>query len=376
MVVKNLLVVGVIAGLASAASAAEQGTAAWKTGGLLRVDASQSTTSTKAGDASKVSEKESKIYLKKAQFKLMGDHGGHTLTFKANWEDGMGKLDTAMISHKFGDQLTMHAGKFAVLAQSWENSYDSSDRYLESWTLGLAPEDSVGVQLDYAIDASNLLSLQVMNGQKSNDTETFSDEGGLSTAIQYTGKFADGMAQPKITYTMVKPSGTKRNAPAKNAGESDADYATRVAAESQYSRGNGLSTQLGVGVKVATAGVDADLEYNMVTQNKLKALGSASSDGLKDTTNSSIIVHLAYAVTPETKPFLKVTMDGAKFGADEGAGDINAMGVALGAEHMLDKTCRLHAVYTMGNATVKKTAAGKDTKINDTGIVFGLTSTM
>ncbi len=62
MIVKNLLVVGVVAGFATAASAADE-KANWSVSGKVRMDAVQSSTDTTEGSAPKTTAKSSEIKL-------------------------------------------------------------------------------------------------------------------------------------------------------------------------------------------------------------------------------------------------------------------------------------------------------------------------
>jgi hypothetical protein len=75
----------------------------------------------------------------------------------------------------------------------------------------------------------------------------------------------------------------------------------------------------------------------------------------------------------------KFTSDSHKLGADKDLGDMSQTQMALGAEHRLDGNCRLHAVYSTGNATSKGTSTDGtdgDIKVSANTINFGLTAAM
>ena len=146
MIVRNLLVVSVMTGMASAA-AAENAKANWAISGKIRMDSTQSTSETTAGTlaATKTTAKSSKIALKRAQFSLIGTEGADTMELKyyLNSND----LDTATISHKFSDMVTLTFGHMGLSAQSWENDYSSTDQYVYSGAYSMAPDNANGVHL-------------------------------------------------------------------------------------------------------------------------------------------------------------------------------------------------------------------------------------
>ncbi len=372
MIVKNLLVVGVVAGFASAA-VAQDSKGSWSVGGRVRVDATQSTTEFKPNGGEKSTGKESEVTLNRAQFTLNGARDGHgiAITYYANSNE----LYSAVISHKFSDMITAHFGKMKVLALGVENSYEEIDTYITSMAGKAAPMNSTGARFDFGFGDHNV-SLQLVEGLRSWSTKmgdgagnsiasdsTFSPRGGLTSALQYRGSLNNGMIKPVVTYTQVRSSSTKGDAtetetlggvPETNKGTSN--YA------------NGLATMLGVGAQISTAGAVIDLEYDSITNPKQK-----DSDA-KDVKASSVVAQVKYAVGSST-PFLKVTSDSKKFGGDEDAGDESAMNLAVGVEHNLDASCRLHAVY-MSKALTMKNLAGKDNKHTTTGFNFGVTASM
>jgi hypothetical protein len=357
MIVKNLMAVGMIAAVATAASAADGGN--WKMGGKIRMDAVQTRTEKKVGNADKTTTNASEIMLKRAQFNLTGNRDGDEMAIKYYAESNT--LDTATITHKFADNINVAFGKMSVLAQSWENDYSSTDQYLTSMAGNMAPDNSVGGQLNANFGDHNV-SLQVVQGISSFSTTstnattgketttmtTFDKNGGLTSALQYRGEF-NKMIRPLATYTMVKTSGTK--------GSDGGNY------------GNGYQNQMGLGVQVETSGLVADLEYDSVKQNKLK-----DNEASKDATYNSMILQAKYAVGMTT-PFLKITSDASKLGADNGIGDDTWMNFAIGAEHKLDANCRLHAVYMSKASTVKLTS-DTNTKTNVAGFNLGVTAQM
>jgi hypothetical protein len=367
MIVKNLLAVGVIATTATVASAADEAMANWKVGGKIRMDAVQSTTEVKAGDADKTTSKSSELVLNRAQFTLTGDKGGDKMFFKIYaHKTGSDMLDTATITHRFADNITVDFGKMGVLAQSWENDYSSTDQYLMSWAGTMAPSNANAVQLNANFGDHNV-SVQAAQGIKSVDstdatgavtTTTLNNGGGLTAGLQYKGEI-NKMIRPIVTYTSVKTSGTKPS----TGGD--------------YTYGNGYQTQLGLGVQVETAGLVADLEYDSVKTHKMKWVGTGTeptATAKKDSDTTSIVVQAKYAIGMTT-PFLKITSNATKNGADEGVSDKTGMGLLLGVEHMLDTHCRLHAAY-MSDASSTKLAASKTSKSTMTGFNLGVTASM
>jgi hypothetical protein len=349
MIVKNLLVVGVVAGFASAA-AAQDSKGSWSVGGKVRVDAQQSTTETEFGGV-KATSKSSMVGLNRAQFTLNGARDGHglALTYHADSNE----LYTAVINHKFSDMITAHFGKMRVLSQSVENSYEEIDQYLWSWAKMHAPANSTGVRVDLAFAADHAVSIQAVEGVakigEGEDALEFERNGGLTTALQYRGNLSNGMVKPIVTYTQVRTSARKSGT---------VDYS------------NGYMNQLGLGAQISVANAAVDLEYDSGTMLKDKADKDA-----KDATMTSIVAQVKYPVGATT-PFLKVTSDTMKMGADKGVGDQTGMNLALGVEHALDASCRLHAVYTSQAGTTEAGEGAKDTKMTTTGFNFGITASM
>ncbi|MCX6119346.1 MAG: hypothetical protein NT027_17545 [Proteobacteria bacterium] len=361
MIVKNLMAVGIIASVATVAAAADEAKANWGIKGLVRMDAVQSTTETKVGDADKSTAKSSEVMLKHGDMTLTGDRGGDTMKIKFHAESGFALLDTATITHKFTDTVNVAFGKMSVLAQSWENDYDSSDQYIWSWAGQATPSNADGAQVNANFGDHNV-SLQVVQGVKSITSSTtnattgkvtktavtFNDGGSLTAALQYKGDI-NKMIKPILTYTSVKTSGTK--------GSDGANY------------GNGYQTQMGLGVQVLVADLTADLEYDTVKNHKVKDVTSA-----KDNDIASMILQAKYAIGMTT-PFLKVVSETHKFGAEKNVGDLSGMQLALGAEHKLDENCRLHGLYMMSSKS-EKIAGEKTTKTNMAGFNFGVTASM
>lgn len=357
MIVKNLLVVGVVAGFASAA-AAQDSKGSWTVGGKVRVDAKQSTEETKPNGGEKSTEKTSEVSLNRAQFTLTGARDGHGLEITYYAEKN--ELYSATISHKFSDMITAHFGKMRVLAQSVENSYDSIDHYITSLAEVHAPENSVGARFDFAFAGDHSLRVQAVEGvQDVLGVTDFKPRGGLTTALQYRGNLNNGMVKPIVTYTQVRTTSTKGYIVNEETGED------QVA----LNYGNGYQTQLGVGAQMSFSGASVDLEYDSITMHKKKDV-----DGDKDTTMTAVVAQVKYPVGATT-PFVKVISDTSKEGKDKGEGDEAGMDLALGVEHALDSSCRLHAVYT-SQATTTKNAAGKDDKVTTTGFNFGVTASM
>ena len=354
MIVKNLLVVGVVAGFASAA-VAQDSKGSWSVGGRVRVDAHQSTKETKPVSGDKTTEKMSEVSLNRAQFTLNGARDGHGLALTYDAFNSVSETDglfTAVISHKFSDMITAHFGRMRVLAQSVENSYEEMDQYLWSEAHMYAPANSDGVRVDLAFAADHTVSIQAVEGLSKTgegaQTLDFESNGGLTTALQYRGNLNNGMIKPIVTYTQVRTS-------ARKSGEVD------------YS--NGYMNQLGLGAQMSFSGAAVDLEYDSGTMLKDKADKDA-----KDVTMTSIVAQVKYPVGATT-PFLKVTSDTTKHGLDKGEDDVAGMNLALGVEHALDTSCRLHALY-YSKASGTKDDAGKEEKVTTTGFNFGLTASM
>jgi hypothetical protein len=346
MIVKNLLVVGVVAGFASAA-AAQDSKGSWTVGGRVRVDAVQTSTE-EDGEDGKSTSKASTVGLNRAQFTLNGSRDGHglALTYYADSNE----LYTAVISHKFSDMITAHFGRMRVLAQSVENSYDEIDSYIKSMAKDHAPENSEGVRLDFGFAGDHAVSIQAVEGMsKDKAGNEFEKNGGLTTALQYRGNLNNGMVKPIVTYTQVRTTARKSGA---------------------VDRSNGYMNQLGLGAQMSFSGAAVDLEYDSGTMLKDKAV-----TGAKDVTLTSLVAQVKYPVGATT-PFLKLASETMKFGAEKGVNDWTGMKLALGVEHALDASCRLHAVYTSDATTTEAGEGNKDGKDTTTGFNFGVTASM
>ncbi len=350
MIVKNLLVVGVVAGFATAAAAAEEGKSNFKVGAKVRMDNVQSTTETTNAGSAKTTEKSSAISLNRAQFDLTGTHGSDTLYVKYYAESNY--LRTATVTHKFSDMISATFGKMQMLAQSYETDYSSTDMYLYSAAnmVGIKGTDSSGAKIGLSF-GDHSLAIQALQGLSTVEDATFKSSGGLTTAIQYRGNI-NNMIRPLISYTMVRTSGSTTTADSKTA----ANY------------GDGYQTQMGAGVQVDAAGATVDLELDTVKNHKQK--GSTG----KDSNVQSIIAQVKYPVGMTT-PFIKFVSDSAKYGAAQDVGDMARTAMAVGVEHKLDSSCRLHAVYTSDNSTTKAGTAG-DNKVAETGFNIGVTAAM
>ena len=126
---------------------------------------------------------------------------------------------------------------------------------------------------------------------------------------------------------------------------------------------------MGVGAQGSFSGANVALEYDTVKFHKQKDVA-----GDKDSDITSMIAHVSYPVG-KTSPFLKVVSETWKMGAKDDIGDMKAMNLSLGVEHVLDDSCRLHAVY-MNNAMTEKNENKKDDKETMTGFNFGVTASM
>jgi hypothetical protein len=360
MIVKNLLVVGVMAGLATAA-AAEDSKANWKVSGKVRMDSAQSTAVTTAADAAgtKTTEKTSEITLNRAQFGLTGTEGADTLDLSFYAHNST--LNTATIAHKFSDMVTLTMGRMGLLAQSWENDYSSTDQYIYSMAGGKAPDNANGVQLglkfgDHSVDVQALQGVNTVG--EDDDKITFAQGGGLSTAIQFRSEI-NKMIRPLISYTMVKTSSA---------------LGTKGTANDKVNFGNGYQTQLGAGVQVEAGGATVDLEYDTVTLMKQKAaVAGEDTSTYKDEKITAIVFQAKYPVGMTT-PFIKVISNSDKMGQTGNIGDVTGTNMALGVEHKIDHV-RFHAVYTMDSTSEKATTA-YNKKVATSGFNLGVTAAM
>ncbi|MCX6123936.1 MAG: hypothetical protein NTV34_04195 [Proteobacteria bacterium] len=375
MIVKNLLAVGIIATAATVASAADESKATWKVGGKLRMDAVQTTTETKPATGDKSTTKSSGLLPKRAAFTLTGEsNGGQDTMFMEYYAYNnttnelagttMNTLNNAWIRHRLADNITASGGLINSLAQSWEFDYDAADLYLTSYTYGLAPDPTTGVQVNANFGDHNI-AFQIMQGQRTTgkgaEMVRYNEGGGLTAALQYRGEI-NKMIRPLVTYTNVKTSGSKMT----NA---------KGVVDTNYSRSSGYQTQMGLGVQVDTSGLVADIEYDAVKTMKMKweAAGTEPTTN-KDSDTTSIILQAKYAIGMTT-PFLKFTSNATKNGQEGGASDMTGTGLAIGAEHMLDSVCRAHVVYTAQNDSEKEDATNT-TKTTTTSINFGFTAAM
>jgi hypothetical protein len=370
MIVKNLLVVGVVAGFASAALA-EDAKGSWSVSGRVRVDAEQSTKEEKPAVGDKTTTKESTVSLNRAQFTLSGSRGSDSvgITYYADNNE----LYSAVVSHKFSDMVTAHFGKMKVLALGVENSYDEIDHYLMSLAGEHAPMNSTGARIDLGFGDHNI-SIQavegvsgtfgeeeeITDGGTQTPTISFGKSGGLTTALQYRGEI-NKMIKPVVTYTQVRPTSSKGTVDRLVGDDSTANY------------GDGFMTQIGVGAQVSTAGAVIDLEYDTVKMHKQKGVTGAAAATNKDADMSSLVAQVKYTVGSST-PFLKLTSDTMKKGQEKDEGDMTGMNLALGVEHALDSSCRLHAVYTSMAKSTKSNS--KDDKETTAGFNFGVTASM
>jgi hypothetical protein len=355
MIVKNLLVVGAVATMASAA-AAQESKANIKVGAKIRVDNVQTTEESKPNGADKSTTKTSGINLKRAEINVTGEHGSDSLSIKYYLEGDQPHLRQATITHKFSDMVSATFGRMPLMAGSIENSYDSIDRYFDSMALGHMAGEHNGATVKLSF-GDNHVSLQAVEGVRNISEETsnveFEQKGGLTTGLQYKGDF--GMARPILTYTMVKTASSKSKV-------QDGANATST------NYGNGYKTILGAGVQV-DAGAVIDVEFDSVKEHKPKDV-----DGAKDKNTQSIIAQAKYAIG-DTTPFLKIMHETMKQGAAKDSGDISSLTYGFGAEHKLDAACRLHALVKMANKTTKNNE-GKDDKTNSTEFNLGVTASM
>ena len=346
MIVKNLLVVGVVAGFATAA-AAQDSKGSWSIGGRVRVDNAQKSTETEEGGV-KSTGKESSVKLTRAQFSLTGSKDGHSLAITYYADQNL--LYSAVLSHKFSDMITAHFGRMRVLSQSIENSYDDIDLHIRSLAKDHAPSNADGVRLDFAFSGDHSLSIQAVEGVETTMAGAeFEENGGLTSALQYRGNI-NGMIKPIVSYTQVRTS-------------------SRKSKDGQVDLSNGYQTQIGLGAQISTSGAVIDLEHDTGTMHKAK--GSTG----KDVKMTSTVAQVKYAIDKNT-PFLKIISDATKKGETSDVGDVTSMQYAVGVEHALDDSCRLHAFYMSKADTTEKGPGAKDSKSTATGFNFGVTASM
>jgi hypothetical protein len=109
--------------------------------------------------------------------------------------------------------------------------------------------------------------------------------------------------------------------------------------------------------------------------DQIKIMKQKDSTTEKDQTVQSIIAQVKYPFGATTG-LLKFTSDSHKKGEEKDVGDISQTQMALGAEHKLDGSCRLHAVYSTKNMTTKGSGTGNDTKVAAMTINLGVTASM
>lgn len=363
MIVKNLLLAVGVVGVSTAAAAADASKANWQIGGKIRMDNVQSTdvTTPAASGAKKITSKDSEISLNTAQFTLTGTQGADSMVIKFLADKS--ELDTATISHKFTDMISTTFGKMTLMSQGFEVDYDAIDQYVWSMAGQNAPSNATGARVDLSF-GDHSVAVQAVQGLSTitsgSTTMTFPTGGRMSWALQYRGQIA-GMIRPLFTYTKVSPSSSLGTSVT-------IDGNTKTTVGVRY--GNGYQTQMGVGAQVDIAGATVDVEMDTVTFHKQTIKDTTE----KDSKISSMIVQAKYPFGATTG-LLKFTSDSHKFGATSDVGDITQTQIALGAEHKLDATCRLHAIYSMGNASTKATASESE-KVASNGFNFGVTASM
>ena len=346
MIVKNLLVVGVVAGFATAAAAAEGSKASFKTGAKVRLDNEQWTMEDAPNGGTKTTSKESRIRLHTADFSLTGESGSDSLHIL--YEANTNTLRHAMITHKLSDIATAHFGQIHLLSGSWENSYDTADQYLYSWTNDMMYKDRSGAQVDLSF-GDHKVAVQAVQGETEVGGKMFEENGGLSTSLQYRGNL--GMVRPLISYSQIRTAASRST-------------------DGSMNYGDGYATIMGAGVQADAAGATVDLELDTIKMHKQKSVTAS-----KDSNMQSIVAQVRYPVGANTTPFLKFVSESHKLGAQKDVGDIAGTSFAFGAEHKLDDACRLHAVYISKNMTTKN-AEGKDDKDTHMGFNLGVTAAM
>jgi hypothetical protein len=310
-------------------------------------------------DGPKETTKRSKLDLNVAEIKFVGQlpNGSLDLIYFAH----NNTLDTATITHQIGENLSVVAGKMYLLTQGWESDYDPYDQYIFSLAGNLAPTQAEnGAQINL-IFGDHTFSAQALQGNhllitSDNKEVTFENNGGLSTALQYRGVFYGGI-KPIFTYSLVRTSSSK--------GSDGHNY------------GDGYQSQIGASVQLVYGNMFLDAEW--LTVKKLKFKNEPSADN-KDTDYSSLVFQ-AKSYTSHVTPIFKITLDQMKTGMNQSQIDSGAVGnlvgtqYAIGLERMLDKSCRLHAVYSV-DSTSQKIAANKTKTVNKYQINLGVTASI
>lgn len=355
----NFVSVGVLAMVAQSAQAREANNQSWNFGSKLQINTQQINESKKSGDASEVKSSSSEIALHRAEIKISGEQGQDKLEIIYLFDSST--LETATITHKMNDTVSILAGKMFLLTQSWEWDYHVADQYFYSAASSLSPaEASNGAQLNLLF-GDHTINLQAVQGMNSIETPTgskvtFESKGGLSTAIQYRSEISK-MIRPIMTYTTIRTASSK--------GSDGNNY------------GNGYQNQIGVGVQIAANNTVIDAELDTVKQLKFK---NSAADTNKDIDTQSIILQAKYSIG-DTTPLIKLSLDSKKTGMSQAQidtgneGDLTGMQIAAGLEYKLDETCRLHAIYRNNNSSAK-IAGGKNEIIKTTGFNLGITATM
>lgn len=349
MMLKSIMAVSAIAGFATSA-AAQDSKSEWTIGGKVRMDSWQMTTETTPAGGDKATEKSSGIDLNRVEMDFTGKRGDDTLFIR--YLADRPELYYATITHKFSDMISATFGKMFFISQSWENDYNGIDQYMYSLASNFVPDNANGAQLDFNF-GDHTVSVQALEGvstvERDDKTVMFDRSGGLSSSVSYRGQI-NKMIRPLVSYAVVNTTSSKGMA----------DDGTVL------DFGNGNHTHMGLGVQADVAGATIDAELDTVTIHKLKDV-----DGAKDSNVQSLILQAKYPIDANT-PFIKVTSDSQKFGADEGQGDFTQTQFALGVEHNLDANCRLHAVFMSSSNSMKN--GDESDKMASTGINLGVTA--
>ncbi|MCX6116762.1 MAG: hypothetical protein NT027_04420 [Proteobacteria bacterium] len=326
----------------------------WKIKGKARVDAAQSSKSTKVGEGDATIAKSSSVAVKRAQLELIGTKGNDELRLKYYLEKN--ELKYAFIEHKFSKECSLVAGFFDARDLAWEWDYSSTEQYIYANVSKYGIVAQPGVEVKGGIE-DQWFYLQVLQGATPAGVTFEKSSGGLTTSLQYRGNFMDKMLRPIATYAMVRTANSKGTLT--NADKST----TAVNYDKVY------QTHMGLGLKVAVAGSTTDIEYATVKNHKLK-----DDDTSKDKNAASFLIQSRLPEISGAVPYLKAVVDTDKKGADKNEGDLARTAYALGAEYAWDSSIRLHAIFSIDQA--KTTQAKGDQTVNEQKINFGITGSI
>ncbi len=256
-------------------------------------------------------------------------------------------IDKAYVEHKLVSGLSVQVGKLDAVAGAVENNtYSSYDFYQGSYfDKNFIPGNPIGANVNYEF-GNNTIQLQIANGAplaEEAGSSRFKTKGNLSTGLAFYGDF--GAVKPVVTVSKQVYAQTKATL---------TDDQGVVTSEKYGKNGTML---VGVGAQVVAGGATIDAEVDTATVSAYKV----NNVDTKKQTGTSIIVGAKYAVGAIT-PFLKVTSESHKLGADKDEGDKAYSSQSVGAEYALGNGARAHLainLYSEGEKVATKTETKK-----------------